>query len=79
MNFKVLLVLQQTQGGKRGGGRGGGGNLTPWVIIQCFSFNTLVFLVLVSVKKKKDSSLLFNFKVLKLEKKEEIRGVSAVP
>lgn len=37
------------------------------------------FLVLVSVKKKKDSSLLFNFKVLKLEKKEEIRGVSAVP
>lgn len=38
-----------------------------------------VFLVLVSVKKKKDSSLLFNFKVLKLEKKEEIRGVSAVP
>lgn len=61
-------------------GVGGGGNLTPWVIIQCFSFNTLVFfLVLVSVKKKKDSSLLFNFKVLKLEKKEEIREVSAVP
>lgn len=61
-------------------GVGGGGNLTPWVIIQCFSFNTLVFfLVLVSVKKKKDSSFLFNFKVLKLEKKEEIREVSAVP
>lgn len=80
MNFKVLLVLQQTQGGKRGGGRGGGGNLTPWVIIQCFSFNTLVFFGFSnSKKKKKDSSLLFNFKVLKLEKKEEIRGVSAVP
>ena len=40
-----------TDKGERGGG--GGGNLTPWVIIQCFSFNTLVFLVLVSVKKKK--------------------------
>lgn len=63
-----------------GGGWGGGGNLTPWVIIQCFSFITLVFLGFsISKKKKKDSSLLFNFKVLKLEKKEEIRGVSAVP
>ena len=62
------------------GGGGGGGNLTPWVIIQCFSFNTLVFFGFsISKKKKKDSSLLFNFKVLKLEKKEEILGVSAVP
>lgn len=59
---------------------GGGGNLTPWVIIQCFSFNTLGFFGFsISKKKRKDSSLLFNFKVLKLEKKkEEIRGVSAV-
>ena len=72
MNFKVLLVLQQTQGGKRGGGRGGGGNLTPWVIIQCFSFNTLGFFGFSISKKKKDSSLLLNFKVLKLAKKEEL-------
>ena len=57
MNFKVLLVLQQTQGGKRGGGRGGGGNLTPWVIIQCFSFNTLVFFGF-SIRKKKKKILL---------------------
>lgn len=64
---------------ERGVGVGGGGNLTPWVIIQCFSFNTLVFFGFSISKKKKDSSLLFNFKVLKLEKKkEEIRGVSAV-
>lgn len=56
--------------GVRGGG-GGGGNLTPWVIIQCFSFNTLVFFGFsISKKKRKDSSLLFNFKVLKLEKKK---------
>ena len=60
-------------------GVGGGGNLTPWVIIQCFSFNTLVFFGFSISKKKKDFSLLFNFKVLKLEKKEEVRGVSAVP
>lgn len=79
MNFKVLLVLQQTQGGKRGGG---GGEEVIWHLGLLFSalasirwFN----LVWVSVKKKKDSSLQFNFKVLKLEKKEEIRGVSAVP
>lgn len=55
-------------------GGGGGGNLTPWVIIQCFSFNTLGFFGFSISKKKKDSSLLFNFKVLKLEKKRKSAG-----
>lgn len=48
-----------TDKGERGvvGGGGGGGNLTPWVIIQCFSFNTLVFFGF-SISKKKKKILL---------------------
>lgn len=38
---------------ERGVGVGEGGNLTPWVIIQCFSFNTLVFFGFSISKKKK--------------------------
>lgn len=42
---------------ERGVGVGEGGNLTPWVIIQCFSFNTLVFFGF-SISKKKKKILL---------------------
>ena len=69
-----------TDKGERG--VGGGGEEVIWHLGLLFSALASIrwfFLVLVSVKKKKDFSLLFNFKVLKLEKKEEIRGVSAVP
>lgn len=53
-------------------GVGGGGEEVIWhlgLLFSALASIRWVFLVLVSVKKKKDSSLLFNFKVLKLEKK----------
>lgn len=58
-------------------GVGGGGEEVIWHLGLLFSALASIrwfFLVLVSVKKKKDSSLLFNFKVLKLEKKRKSAG-----
>ena len=46
-----------------GVGGGGGGNLTPWVIIQRFSFNTLVFLGFSTCGKKKTKKQRFFFAV----------------
>ena len=51
-NELVSSKMNHKQGGKGGGG-GGEGNLTPWVIIQRLSFNTLVFFGFSTCEKKK--------------------------
>ena len=60
--------------GERGVGVGRGGNLTPWVIIQCFSFNTLVFFGFSISKKKKRFFFAVEFQSIEIGKKRGIKS-----